>query len=396
MRFSGASILLAILIVGAPSYSAAEPVSLALGYLEITDDPRYDEKRAYARIRVRPHDRPRPGAEMAVRESRVLDRALKIKFSLKYGEGKTAQELVSVIERMAAEGVRFFLIDADAAVLDVVGAATMGRDIVLFNISEPADILRGPKCQAHLMHVIPSHAMMTDAIAQFLAAKKWREVLVLKGPQAEDAAFATAFEASAKRFGLRVIASRDFVLGNDPRQREKNNVALMTAEGDYDAVFVADAEGEFGRTVPYQTYHPRPIVGTEGLVAEAWHWAWERHGAPQLNQRFEKLAKRRMTGTDWAAWAAVKAVVEAVVRTQSTDIKAVRAYLGGDEMTLDGYKGTPVNFRPWDNQLRQPILLRSHNAVIARAPIKGFLHPIENMDTLGFDRGDQRCRLDEK
>ncbi len=381
------------LIFSAPSFSA-EPVPLVIGYLEIADDVRYEEKRAYARIRVRPHDRPRPGAELAVRESRVLGRALKIKFALQRAEEKTPAGLVSAIERMMATGVRYFLIDADAAVLDAVGAATMDWNIVLFNISEPANILRGAKCRGQVMHVIPSHAMMTDAIAQLLAAKTWRDVLILKGPQAEDAAFAASFEASAKRFGIRVTASRGFVPGNDPRERGENNVALMTAEDEYDAVFVADAEGEFGRMIPFQTARPRPVVGTEGLIAEAWHWAWERHGAPQLNQRFEKRAKRRMTGTDWAAWAAVKAVVEAVVRTGSADFKTVRAYLGGGEMTLDAYKGAPVNFRAWDNQLRQPILLRTHNAVIARAPIKGFLHPDENMDTLGFDRGDQKCRLD--
>ena len=385
---------IAVLMLGAASSSMAETTALPIGYLEITDDPRYEEKRAYARIRVRPHDRPRPGAELAVRESRIPGRALKIKFLLQPTEAKTAAGLVAEIDRMTAAGVRLFLIDADSTVLDAVGAATAGRNIVLFNISEPADILRGPKCRAHVMHVIPSYAMITDALGQFLAAKNWREVLLLKGPQDEDVAVATAFESSAKRFGVRVIASHDFVLGNDPRERAKNNVALMTADGEYDAVFVADTEGEFGRLVPYQTHRPRPVLGTEGLIAEAWHWAWERHGAPQLNQRFEKRAKRRMTGTDWAAWAAVKAVVEAVARTKSVDFMAVRGYLSDDEMTLDVYKGVPVNFRPWDNQLRQPILLRTYNAVIARAPIKGFLHPTENMDTLGFDRGDQRCGLD--
>ena len=374
---------------------AVETTPLPIGYLEITDDPRYEEKRAYARIRVRPHDRPRPGAEMAVRESRVLGRALKIKFSLERAEAKTAAALVPEIRRMAAAGVRFFLIDADAEALSEVAGATAGQEVLLFNISEPADVLRGPKCRAHVMHVISSHAMMTDALAQFLVARNWREVLILKGPEDEDLAFAAAFEVSARRFGVRVVASRDFVLGNDPREREKNNIALMTAEDDYDAVFVADAEGEFGRYVPYQTYRPRPIIGTEGLIAEAWHWAWERHGAPQLNQRFENRAKRRMTGTDWAAWAAVKVIVEAAVRTKSADFKTVRAYLSGDEMTLDGYKGTPSSFRLWDNQLRQPVLIRTHNAVIGRAPIKGFLHPTENMDTLGYDRGDRKCRFDK-
>ena len=388
------AIVMAFPLAGAPSFSAAaETQPLLIGYLEFTDDPRYDEKRAYARIRVRPHNRPRPGAEMAIRESHVLGRALKMKFSLERGEAKTAAGLISMIERMAAAGVRYFLIDADAAVITALGAATMGWDLLLFNISEPADALRGAECRAQVMHVIPSHAMMTDALAQFLVTKKWRKVLVLKGPEGEDAAFAAAFEASARRFGVRIIASRDFVLGNDPREREKNNVALMTAEGNYDVVFVADTEGEFGRYVPYQTYHPRPIIGTEGLIAKAWHWAWERHGAPQLNQRFEKLAKRRMTGTDWAAWAAVKAVVEAAVRTKSADFKIVRTYLRGDQLTLDAYKGNPVSFRPWDNQLRQPILLGIHNAIIERAPLKGFLHPSENMDTLGYERGDNKCRL---
>ena len=264
------AIVMAFPLAGAPSFwAAAETQPLLIGYLEFTDDPRYDEKRAYARIRVRPHNRPRPGAEMAIRESHVLGRALKMKFSLERGEAKTAAGLISMIERMAAAGVRYFLIDADAAVITALGAATMGQDLLLFIISEPADALRGAECRAQVMHVIPSHAMMTDALAQFLVAKKWRKVLVLKGPAGEDAAFAAAFEVSARRFGVRIIASRDFVLGNDPREREKNNVALMTAEGNYDVVFVADTEGEFGRYVPYQTYRPRPIIGTEGLIAEA-------------------------------------------------------------------------------------------------------------------------------
>lgn len=47
---------------------------------------------------------------------------------------------------------------------------------------------------------------------------------------------------------------------------------------------------------------------------------------------------------------------------------------------------------PWDNQLRQPILLHTHNAVIAEAPIEGFLHPYNNLDTLGIDRRKSACR----
>ncbi|MCH8237609.1 MAG: amino acid ABC transporter substrate-binding protein [Proteobacteria bacterium] len=374
--------------------AAAEAALFPIGYLEITGDHRYQDKRAYARIRIKPHHRPFPGALLALRDSRVPGRAAKVKFSLEKAEAADAAGLVQEVSRLHGEkGVRFFLIDAPAEVLGAVAKATADRDLLLFNVSAPDDALRGAQCRSNLMHVIPSRAMLTDAMAQYLVARKWHDVLLLKGPFPADAALARSFQASARRFGARVIASRDFVPGNDPRERDKNNVALLTAEDGYDVVFIADWDGEFGRTVPFQTHLPRPVVGTEGLIADAWHWTWERHGAPQLNQRFEKLAKRRMDGADWAAWAAVKVVVEAVVRTRSTDVMAVAAYLKGDALTLDGYKGNPSSFRPWDNQLRQPILLHTANAVAARAPIKGFLHPAENMDTLGYDREDKKCRF---
>ena len=386
-------LLVTVLMMAAavPCSRAADESTVVFGYLEITNDPRYEEKRAYARIRVKPHDRPLPGAELAIRSSRIIGRALKMKFRLDRREGQTAADLVSIIDQLSAEGVRYFLVDAHTEILSDLARATIGRELLLFNISEPSNTLRAEACQANLMHTLPSYAMQTDALAQFLVANKWHDVLVLKGPLKEDIAFALSFETSAKRFGVRIVASRDFVLSNNPRERSKNNVKLMTAEDKYDVVFIADTEGEFGRYVPFQTKHSRPVIGTEGLIAATWHWSWERHGAPQLNQRFEKRAKRRMTGRDWAAWMALKAVIESVIRTKSADFETIRSYLSGKTMTLDGYKGTPSSFRPWDNQLRQPILLRTHNAVIERAPLAGFLHPKDNMDTLGFDRNDKKC-----
>ncbi len=112
-----------------------------------------------------------------------------------------------------------------------------------------------------------------------------------------------------------------------------------------------------------------------------------------MNQRFERRAKRRMQGADWAAWGAVRAIVESVVRAKSTEFAAVRRFLRSDELTVDGYKGNPVNLRRWDNQLRRPILRHTHNAVVERAPLPGFLHPTQYMDTLGYDRGDRMCKF---
>ena len=277
--------------------------------------------------------------------------------------------------------------------MDEVARATKDLDVLLFNITARDDVLRQEQCRSHLLHVIPSHAMTTDALVQYLISKKWREVLVLTGPRPEDGQLTAAFERSAKRFGIEIVEQRPFVLSNDPREREKNNVALLTAGADYDVVFVADTDGEFARDVPYQTVQPRLVVGSEGLAAAGWHWAWERHGAPQLEKRFRKVAKRPMRDFDWAAWMAVKAVVEAVLRTEGGDFAAVRDYMLGDEIVLDGFKGNRVNFRPWNRQLRQPLLLVTHNWVVERAPLRGFLHQTNNLDTLGFDERDSRCKL---
>jgi ABC transporter substrate binding protein (PQQ-dependent alcohol dehydrogenase system) len=100
-----------------------------------------------------------------------------------------------------------------------------------------------------------------------------------------------------------------------------------------------------------------------------------------------------MNGRDWASWMAVRSVTEAIVRIKSSDVQEISSYLVSESATFDGYKGVPVNFRRWNNQLRQPILLHVHNAVIARAPIDGFLHRSNTLDTLGLDHPESSCNF---
>ena len=235
--------------------------------------------------------------------------------------------------------------------------------------------------------------MLTDALAQYALVKQWQRILLLRGPGPADQTLADAYARAFTRFGAKIVETREFVATKDPRQREQNNIALLTSGPDYDAVVVADTQGDFGRYFPYQVALPRPVIGSVGLVPAAWYWAFERFGAPQLNQRFEREAKRRMTGYDWAAWAGLRVVVEAIARAGSADLAGVEAYLKGDDLRFDMYKGTPGSFRAWDNQLRQPIVLHTSDAVIAVAPFEQFLHPTTNLDSLGVDRPQTECRF---
>ena len=49
--------------------------------------------------------------------------------------------------------------------------------------------------------------------------------------------------------------------------------------------------------------------------------------------------------------------------------------------------------RDWDQQLRQPILLTDGHGTVSVSPQEGFLHQTSQLDTLGFDRPETKCKL---
>jgi len=391
-------ILAASLVLGqAPAPAPAPaPAKGTFGYLGLADDPRHAAKETYANLLLRPAVVPLDGALTAMRDARIMGRALKLDFALEAVRGQDLDAIVQGLDRLADQaGTRFFLVDLPGPLLAGLVARARGRELVLLNVSAEDDELRGAGCAAPLLHVIPSRAMLSDALGQFLADKQWRNVLMLVGQTPEDEALAKSFEAGITRFGARIVATRRFVAGRDPRQRELNNVRLLTQGVEHDVVLVVDSDGELARALPYQTVLPRPVIGSHGLQPLAWHWAFERQGAPQLNQRFERQVggNRRMTDPEWAAWAAIRSLLEAYTRARSPAFDDVLAALKADSVTLDVYKGAPASFRAWDNQMRQPLFLATGDAVVARAPFERFLHEHNSLDTLGIDAPQTKCKL---
>jgi len=376
-----------------PPASPQPRVTIAV--VDIDGDPRHEPIRAYERIVLRLREHPFPAAQVAIDEAQVYSRVLKIDFALERIRVTSAAEVApAVVQAQESRGLRFFIIDAPADAFKPLAAAVKGRDLLLFNATAQEDSLRRDLCSREIVHTAPSLAMRMDALAQYLVSRKWRDVLLLHGPLAADAATAKAFEQSAKKFSARIVAQQQFKPGTDPREREQNNPALLSAiNRDYDVTFVADDAFDFARQVPYHTVRPRPVVGSIGLEPLGWHWTWERNGAPQINSRFQKATVgRQMTSDDWAAWIAVKMVVQATLRTKSAEFKDQRAFILGNA-GFDGYKGLAVSVRPWDQQLRQAIFLATPYAVAASAPVEGFLHRNNVLDTLGDDEPETACKL---
>lgn len=383
--------------ISARAQSADAAKTLTIVYIEIEDDPRYEPIRATERIILKQPHRPYQAAAVAIDDAAALVRVTRTTLVLDRITS-TSGKVGEAIAAARAKGVVLFLLDLPANEVRAAAAALKGVAALAFNVAAPDDELRRELCAREIVHVTPSNAMRADALLQYLVSKKWREILVLEGAEPDDAAFAGAVLRSAKKLGARIAAHQKFKLGNDPRERDLNNPALLTAiNRDYDVVVVADQGLEMARQLPFRTVRPRPVAGAIGLEPEAWHWTWDRHGGPQLNGRFQsKSGGQRMGSADWAAWMAIKMISEAVLRSGSADFDKLRQYILGQGDGFDGAKGLAVSVRPWDQQVRQPMLLATDLAVVGTAPIDGFLHQTNRLDSLGDDAAETPCRLDQR
>ena len=368
----------------AATLSQAAP--LLIGVLTRADDDRIDAKRVAFAYVGQPGGPLRQGVDVAIAESQFELDAAKLQVKVEAVEVDSADAAKAQAVRLEKAGAVAFITDLPTVWTQAAAAASK---LPLLNAGNADNGLREQGCRANLFHVMPSERMFADALAQTLVARKWAKVLLLTGPAPEDLARSAVVQAALKRYGLKTVAQRPFKLSADPRERDLSNPALLTGNTDYDVVWVVDSDGEFARSLPYRTALPRPVVGNGGLMAEAWAPRFERFGAPQLAKRFEKATQRPMTGFDWSAWMATKAILQATMAGPPAKLIAA---MTGAEFNLDGFKGSRLSFRAWDRQLRQPMLMTDGQGVISLAPVDGILHPKNVLDTLGADAPEKLCK----
>jgi ABC transporter substrate binding protein (PQQ-dependent alcohol dehydrogenase system) len=381
----GVALLFAALTAAGQAAGAAAPLKATL--VSRQPDPRLERARLERQFLGHPGGPASEGVEVALDEGQFELQAADAAVALTKQSADSLEAARAAAQAAEKAGAAVLLTDLPAdwtlAVVDAV-------KLPVINIGDASDRLREQDCRARLLHTLPSERMRADALAQTLVSRKWMKVLLLVGPSAQDQSRAATVQASLKRYGLQVVATRPFKLSADPRERDLANPLLLTAGSAYDAVWVVDSDGEFARALPYRTVLPRPLVGDAGLVPLAWHAQFERYGAPQVSRRFAKATGRPMTASDWSAWMAGKALVAAAVAAPKGPAAAWAQALA--KTPLDGSKGVSLTFRPWDGQLRQPVLLSDGQGVVSQAPVEGVLHPSNALDTLGADAGEQKCK----
>lgn len=385
LRHAAAVLLCSIGLAAAPTVSALE---VRVGYIQFNPD----HGPVLSTTLPEPEDAGLRGAELAIEDNNTTGRFLKQSYTLDAVMAESPEQALDSLKRMRGDGLDLFVFNVPADLLRQLTTAA-GADTLLFNAGARDDRLRIADCQPQLLHTIPSRAMLTDALGQWLASRQWRDIFLLTGPTDDDKAWVEAFRRATKRFGLKIVEEKPWTFQADLRRSASSELPRFTQGDDYDVVVVADERGDFGEYVPFNTWLPRPVVGTQGMTPEAWHHALENWGAGQLQSRFQDSAGRWMTSNDYAAWAAVRSIGEGVIRTSKSDHASLRDYLFSDDFQLAGFKGRKLDFRRWNGQLRQPILLVQPRALVSESPQDGFLHPETELDTLGYDAPESECRI---
>lgn len=362
-------------------------VTVPIGYLKVE----IARTASLSNIDLTPKDSGVAGAHLGLKDNLTTGKFLGHVFQLTENIVPVTGDPVLAARDLLPQ-VEVLLVDAPADVLLAIADLPEAAEKIVFNITAGQVALRDTSCRANLLHTAPSDLMIADALMQFLLAKRWTRIALLAGPRPKDAAMTAAFARAAAKFQLKIVSEIVWDVDADMRRNAGQEVPLLTQNlSRHDVVLVVDTADDFGRYIAYNTWEAKPVVGTEGLAPRGWSHVAEQWGAAQLQSRFSDVAGRPMRADDYAAWVAMRSIGEAVTRTNQGTARTLRDYLLSDNFELGGFKGRALSFRKWNGQMRQPIPLVTDRAVIASAPLSGFLHQRTELDTLGLDQPESAC-----
>jgi ABC-type branched-subunit amino acid transport system substrate-binding protein len=360
------------------------------------------------------------GAQLGAEEADVTAGMFGTKVELLIEDAVTPENVASLTAKLGAQAHLSAIVAAlDERTAARVSDATQQQRLVCLNAAARGGVLRGEKCHRLTFHVEPDLAMYTHAMGQWLVQnnrKRWHFVV------AENAAAQEVYQRAA-RF-LQPQGGND--LGRSvitPGQSDYQAVLAQLARAEAEAVVVAlrgESLQQFleqykasglnillaGVPLDMLALWQAGPASPHGVWVTSWYHQLERFSARELNRRFLRRFERPAEGFAWAGWAAVKLVVEGVLRSASTDAAALVNYLEGAPQ-FDGHKGKALTFRDWNHQLRQPLyVLKTRQSQPDNArdllELSGEMPPpttrgksvVEVLDTLGEPKAESMCRLE--
>jgi ABC transporter substrate binding protein (PQQ-dependent alcohol dehydrogenase system) len=374
---------------------AADPVEIGIGYLR-----RAGVKPTLSLIEEPAANDGIAGARLAIDDNNTTGKFLNQNFTLDELRLGPGDDAATAARTLTDRNIAFIIADLPADAMLKAADAIRDRGAVLLNVGAIDDRLREADCRANVIHVAPTRSMLADALAQYFVWKQWKRWLMVVGSHEDDKLYAEALRRAASRFGAKIVQERIFEDTGGARRTDsgvtliQRQMPVFTQQAPaYDILVAADESEVFAPYLPYRTWDPRPVAGSAGLVPKSWDAAQDQWGAVQMQNRFLKLNSRRMTALDMQAWTAARMIGEAASRVNTGDRGALLDFLKGPDFSIAAFKGQRLTLRPWNLQLRQPILLVDGRMVVSVSPQEGFLHQVSELDTLGVDQPETRCKL---
>jgi ABC-type branched-subunit amino acid transport system substrate-binding protein len=362
------------------------------------------------------------GAQLGAEEADITAGMFGAKVELIIEDEVTPNNMPALVRKLSAQEHLAAIITAlDDHTTASLSALAQQERLLCLNTTARGSELRGEKCHRSTFHVEPDLAMYTQAMGQWLVQnnhKRWYYVV-------SEAGFGQEIYHRSRRFlqhqGGADLGRSMVTAGQSDYQGVLAHLGGVEAE----AVVVALKGEELQHFLKqYQASGLKTLLAgipldmialwqvsldsLQGVWVASWYHGLERFSARELNRRFYRRFEKPAEGFAWTNWAAVKLVVEGVLRSGSTEAAALVSYLAGAP-PFDGHKGRSLTFREWNHQLRQPLyVLKAREdkpenpwdrlQLVAELPPSAAAGKsvIEGLDALGEPQTESPCRLEAR
>lgn len=332
------------------------------------------------------------GAQLAVVDSNKSSKFLNQNYSLITKISYDENELIQAFEEFVKNKNSYVILNVEDELLKKIIANPISKDALLLNAGSQTTDLRRDYCNKNLLHTIASNAMLYDGLVQFLVKRNFKNIFLITGKDPKDIQISDDIKRAVKKFGAKIVKEKVWDNNTDIRRRATEEFPVFTQASDYDVIVVADYFGDFGESLYFNTWLPRPVAGTQGLTPVTWNKVIESNGAAQMQSRFESFASRWMESKDFSNWVAVRTIINSIMKTKTADLKTNLDFIYSDNFDVAAYLGRKLSFRDYNGQLRMPISLVQPRALISTSPQEGFLHPTTDLDTLGIAPFEMKCK----
>lgn len=339
-----------------------------------------------------PEDLGLKGAQVAIVDSNKSAKFLNQNFELIEKISYDENELISAFEEFIKNKNSYVVLNVEDSLLEKIRNNPLSKQSLLINASSQSTHLRSQICDKNLLHTIASNAMLYDGLVQFLVKRDFKDIFLISGNIPKDILIKEDIKRAAKKFGANIIKEKIWENNTDIRRKAADEFPSFTQAKDYDVILLADYFGDFGESMYFNTWLPRPVAGTQGLTPVTWSKVIEANGAAQMQSRFEKFSSRWMQSRDYSNWVAIRTIITAISSTKTADLNTNIEYIYSDKFDIAAYLGRKLSFRDYNGQLRMPISLVQPRALISISPQDGFLHPITDLDTLGIAPFEMGCK----